>query len=45
MTAAGYPGEPDKFEKRVQGLLEAFRKLKLSPEVTSRCVRIATLSA
>ncbi|KAG2425106.1 hypothetical protein HXX76_014015 [Chlamydomonas incerta] len=36
VTAAGYPGEPDKFEKRVMGLLEAFRKLKLSPEVTSR---------
>ncbi|KAG2486034.1 hypothetical protein HYH03_015242 [Edaphochlamys debaryana] len=36
VTAAGYPGEPDKFEKRVMGLLEAFRKLKLPPEVTSR---------
>ncbi|GLC52785.1 hypothetical protein PLESTB_000668100 [Pleodorina starrii] len=36
VTAAGYPGEPDKFEKRVMGLLEAFRKLKLPAEVTSR---------
>lgn len=36
VTAAGYPGEPDKFEKRVMGLLEAFQKLKLPPAVTSR---------
>ncbi|GIL80770.1 hypothetical protein Vretimale_9127 [Volvox reticuliferus] len=36
VTAAGYPGEPEKFEKRVMGLLEAFRKLKLPAEVTNR---------
>eukprot|EP00201_Polytomella_parva_P015416 CAMPEP_0175050918 /NCGR_PEP_ID=MMETSP0052_2-20121109/7512_1 /TAXON_ID=51329 ORGANISM="Polytomella parva, Strain SAG 63-3" /NCGR_SAMPLE_ID=MMETSP0052_2 /ASSEMBLY_ACC=CAM_ASM_000194 /LENGTH=377 /DNA_ID=CAMNT_0016315147 /DNA_START=281 /DNA_END=1412 /DNA_ORIENTATION=- len=36
VTAAGYPGEPRKFERRVQGLLTAFKRLRLSEEITSR---------
>jgi IMP and pyridine-specific 5'-nucleotidase len=36
VTAAGYPGEPERFEQRVAGLLSAFRRLKLPPEVTDR---------
>jgi IMP and pyridine-specific 5'-nucleotidase len=36
VTAAGYPDEAHKFERRLAGLLETFRKLRLPPEVTSR---------
>lgn len=36
VTAAGYPGEAHKFEKRVEGLLKAFRRYNLSPNVLSR---------
>ena len=36
VTAAGYPGQPDKFEERVAGLLAAFRKLRLPNEITDR---------
>ncbi len=39
MTAAGYPGEADKFETRLAGLLETFRQLKLPAEITDRRVR------
>jgi len=38
VTAAGYPGEAERFEKRLSGLLEAFRVLKIPPEVTNRSV-------
>ena len=36
VTAAGYPGEPERFEQRMAGLLAAFRRLKLPAEVTDR---------
>ncbi|BDA49790.1 IMP-specific 5'-nucleotidase 1 [Coccomyxa sp. Obi] len=36
VTAAGYPGEPERFEQRVEGLLAAFRRLKLPAEITDR---------
>lgn len=36
VTAAGYPGEAIKFERRLTGLLEAFRQLRLPPEITNR---------
>ena len=36
VTAAGYPGEPERFEQRMAGLLTAFRRLQLPPEVTDR---------
>jgi IMP and pyridine-specific 5'-nucleotidase len=36
VTAAGYPGEAHKFERRLSGLLEAFRTQQLKPEVTDR---------
>ena len=36
VTAAGYPGEPERFEQRVEGLLAAFRSLNLPKEVTDR---------
>jgi len=36
VTAAGYPGQPEKFEMRVQGLLDEFKRLKLSPNITKR---------
>ncbi|GBG71702.1 hypothetical protein CBR_g9114 [Chara braunii] len=35
VTAAGYPGEALRFERRVAGLLEAFQELQLPPRVTS----------
>ncbi len=37
VTAAGYPGEAERFEQRVAGLLNAFRFLRLPDSVTSRC--------
>ncbi|KAL6756635.1 IMP-specific 5'-nucleotidase-domain-containing protein [Haematococcus lacustris] len=36
VTAAGYPGEAHKFESRLAGLLETFRKLKLPAEIINR---------
>ncbi|CAL5220580.1 g2618 [Coccomyxa viridis] len=36
VTAAGYPGEPEKFEERVAGLLAAFRKLRMPSDITDR---------
>jgi len=36
VTAAGYPGEAHKFERRLSGLLEAFRALKLPAEITNK---------
>jgi len=36
VTAAGYPGEPEKFEQRVEGLLMAFESLNLPKKVTDR---------
>lgn len=36
VTAAGYPGAPERFEHRVHGLLAAFRSLDLPKEVTDR---------
>ncbi len=36
VTAAGYPGEAERFEQRVAGLLDAFRFLRLPDSVTSR---------
>ena len=38
VTAAGYPGQPEMFEKRVAGLLAAFRRLRLPSEITDRHV-------
>ncbi len=38
VTAAGYPGQPEKFEERVAGLLAAFRRLRLPSEITDRHV-------
>lgn len=35
VTAAGYPGEPEKFETRFTGLLAAFEDLKLPRTITS----------
>jgi IMP and pyridine-specific 5'-nucleotidase len=36
VTAAGYPGEAHKFERRLTGLLDAFRRMRLPAEVTDR---------
>mmetsp|Transcript_10107 Transcript_10107/g.30241 ORF Transcript_10107/g.30241 Transcript_10107/m.30241 type:complete len:652 (+) Transcript_10107:260-2215(+) len=36
VTAAGYPGEAARFEQRVEGLLDAFRDLKLPDSITDR---------
>jgi IMP and pyridine-specific 5'-nucleotidase len=36
VTAAGYPGDAAKFEQRIAGLLQAFKRLNLPPQVTSR---------
>ena len=38
VTAAGYPGQPEKFEERVAGLLAAFRKLRMPSDITDRYV-------
>jgi IMP and pyridine-specific 5'-nucleotidase len=37
VTAAGYPGDPARFEQRIQGLLAAFRQLNLPKSITDRC--------
>jgi IMP and pyridine-specific 5'-nucleotidase len=34
VTAAGYPGQPEKFEERTRGLLDQFKKQKLPPNIT-----------
>lgn len=39
VTAAGYPGQAERFEQRVEGLLAAFRHLRLPAEVTDRFER------
>ena len=36
VTAAGYPGEAERFEGRLKGLLAAFRSAPVSPELQSR---------
>lgn len=36
VTAAGYPGEAQRFEQRVEGLLAAFRDLRLPDSITNR---------
>ncbi|GBF91062.1 hypothetical protein Rsub_03918 [Raphidocelis subcapitata] len=36
VTAAGYPNDASKFEGRIGGLLSAFRRLRLPPEVAGR---------
>lgn len=36
VTAAGYPGDAQKFEQRMAGLLQTFRRLKLPPHITKR---------
>ncbi|KAL4452320.1 hypothetical protein ABPG75_007982 [Micractinium tetrahymenae] len=36
VTAAGYPGAPERFEQRVEGLLAAFRQLNLPQHITDR---------
>lgn len=36
VTAAGYPGEADRFEERVAGLLAAFKRRRLPSSVTKR---------
>jgi len=36
VTAAGYPGQPEKFEMRVRGLLDEFARLELPEAVTGK---------
>ena len=36
VTAAGYPGQADKFEQRVAGLTATFRKLHLPQHIMAR---------
>ena len=36
VTAAGYPGQADKFEQRVAGLTDSFRKLRLPQHIMDR---------
>eukprot|EP00873_Tetraselmis_striata_P021263 jgi/Tetstr1/441527/TSEL_029757.t1 len=36
VTAAGYPGQPEKFEMRVQGLLDEFKRLALPESIIKR---------
>eukprot|EP00240_Pyramimonas_obovata_P004590 CAMPEP_0118940852 /NCGR_PEP_ID=MMETSP1169-20130426/32495_1 /TAXON_ID=36882 /ORGANISM="Pyramimonas obovata, Strain CCMP722" /LENGTH=398 /DNA_ID=CAMNT_0006885469 /DNA_START=467 /DNA_END=1663 /DNA_ORIENTATION=+ len=36
VTAAGYPGEPERFEQRLAGLLQAFKETQLPPELCDR---------
>lgn len=37
VTAAGYPGQPERFEQRMAGLLQVFRERKLPKPLTDRC--------
>ena len=41
VTAAGYPGDAERFEQRVQGLLAAFRQQRLPDHITDRCCSVA----
>ena len=36
VTAAGYPGQPERFEQRMEGLLQVFRDRKLPKPFTDR---------
>jgi len=36
VTAAGYPNDPEKYEKRLSGLLNGFRRYQLEDEVMNR---------
>ena len=36
VTAAGYPGEAERFEERVAGLLAAFKRRQLPRSVVNR---------
>jgi hypothetical protein len=36
VTAAGYPGEPELFQRRIPGLLTAFQERQLPKDVTDR---------
>jgi hypothetical protein len=45
VTAAGYPGEAEKFERRLAGLLETFRQMRLAPEITNRCLENHSMTA
>lgn len=36
VTAAGYPNQPERFEQRMAGLLQAFKDLGLPPDITDR---------
>lgn len=36
VTAAGYPGQPERFEQRMEGLLQVFRDRKLPKPLTDR---------
>jgi IMP and pyridine-specific 5'-nucleotidase len=36
VTAAGYPGQPERFEQRVAGLLSAFQRMRLPSDITDR---------
>ena len=40
VTAAGYPGDAERFEQRVAGLLDAFRHLRLPDAITERCAML-----
>lgn len=42
VTAAGYPGDAERFEQRVQGLLAAFRQQRLPDHITDRCIDFAS---
>jgi IMP-specific 5'-nucleotidase len=44
VTAAGYPGQAERFEERFAGLLAAFRQLRLPAVVTDRSVARARAS-
>jgi hypothetical protein len=37
VTAAGYPNDAKKFEARVRGLLDTFKKHKMPASITNRC--------
>lgn len=42
VTAAGYPGQADKFEQRVAGLTATFRKLHLPQHIMDRSAWLAS---
>ncbi len=41
VTAAGYPGEADRFEQRIEGLVNAFRRLRLPQVITDRSSNVS----